>query len=127
MGWPFLLTVSALLPILVSTIRARGPITFVEFMELALYHPAHGYYSAAAQRSGRAGDFYTSVDVGPLFGEMIAVQLDEMWQLVRAAGANAFDLLEAAADRTAGRAAAPRARRAFRAGARERGPNARRA
>ncbi len=66
-------------------------------MELALYDPAHGYYSAAAQRSGRAGDFYTSVDVGPLFGETIAVQLDEMWPLVRAAGAAAFDLVEAAA------------------------------
>ncbi len=90
-------TVTPLLPLLLSLIRERGPITFAEFMELALYHPEHGYYAAAAQRSGRAGDFYTSVDVGPLFGEMIAVQLDEMWQLVRDAGATAFDLVEAAA------------------------------
>jgi SAM-dependent MidA family methyltransferase len=47
-------------------------------MELALYHPEIGYYARAAQRSGRAGDFVTSVDVGPLFGELLEVQLAEM-------------------------------------------------
>ncbi len=86
-----------LLPILISTIRERGPLTFAEFMELALYHPEHGYYATAARRSGRGGDFYTSADVGPLFGELLAVQLDEMWQIVRDAGARRFDLVEAGA------------------------------
>lgn len=66
-------------------------------MELALYHPRHGYYAAEAQRSGRGGDFFTSVDVGPLFGEMIAAQLDEMWRLLRDAGAERFDVVEAGA------------------------------
>ena len=47
-------------------------------MDLALYHPEFGYYARAAQRSGRAGDFFTSVDVGPLFGELLAVQIAEM-------------------------------------------------
>ena len=47
-------------------------------MELALYDPAIGYYARAAQRSGRAGDFFTSVDVGPLFGELLATQIAEM-------------------------------------------------
>ena len=49
-----------------SRIRERGPITVAEFMEIALYHPEHGYYATAPQRSGRDGDFFTSVDVGPL-------------------------------------------------------------
>jgi SAM-dependent MidA family methyltransferase len=89
--------VSALLPVIVSRIRERGPITIAEFMELALYHPEYGYYASASQRSGRGGDFYTSVDAGALFGETIAAQLDEMWQLVRAAGATHFDLVEAGA------------------------------
>lgn len=89
--------VSPLLPILISTISQRGPLTFAEFMELSLYHPQHGYYASAAQRSGRAGDFFTSVDVGALFGEIIAVQLAEMWRLLRDAGATAFDLVEAGA------------------------------
>jgi SAM-dependent MidA family methyltransferase len=47
-------------------------------MELALYHSEIGYYARAAQRSGRAGDFVTSVDVGPVFGELLEVQLAEM-------------------------------------------------
>lgn len=80
--------------IIVRRIRERGPITVAEFMEIALYDPAHGYYAGAAQRSGRAGDFFTSVDVGPLFGELIAVQLEEMWRLL---GCGAFDLVEAGA------------------------------
>ena len=48
-------------------VRERGPLTVAAFMDLALYHPQYGYYARAAQRSGRAGDFFTSVDVGPLF------------------------------------------------------------
>src|SRR5260370_26974786 len=46
-------------------------------MDLALYD-AEGYYARAAQRSGRAGDFFTSVDVGPVFGELLEIQLAEM-------------------------------------------------
>ncbi len=53
-------------------------------MELALYHPVFGYYARAAQRSGRAGDFFTSVDVGPVFGELIAIQIAEMATILQA-------------------------------------------
>lgn len=66
-------------------------------MELTLYHEEHGYYATAPQRSGKHGDFFTSVDVGPLFGELIAVQLAEMWRVLKAAGAEHFDLVEAGA------------------------------
>src|SRR3954452_10251087 len=54
-------------------------------MDLALYDPQAGYYARAARRSGRAGDFFTSVDVGPLFGELLEVQLFEMSALLRSA------------------------------------------
>ena len=54
--------------VLLERIRSHGPITVAEFMEIALYHPEHGYYASAQKRSGKAGDFFTSVDVGPLFG-----------------------------------------------------------
>lgn len=47
-------------------------------MEAALYDPVLGYYARAARRSGRAGDFFTSVDLGPLFGKLLAVQVAEM-------------------------------------------------
>lgn len=82
------------LDLILQRIRERGPLTVAEFMEIALYDPADGYYARAAQRSGRGGDFFTSVDVSPLFGELIAVQLEEMWRLL---GGGAFDLVEAGA------------------------------
>ena len=52
--------------------------TVAAFMDLALYDPRFGYYARASRRSGRAGDFFTSVDVGPLFGELLELQLAEM-------------------------------------------------
>jgi SAM-dependent MidA family methyltransferase len=52
-------------------------------MELALYDPRFGYYARAARRSGRAGDFFTSVDVGPLFGELLEVQIAQMFDILR--------------------------------------------
>ena len=85
---------SPLLEIIAGRIRAHGPLTVAEYVELALYHPRHGYYASAPQRSGRAGDFYTSVDLGPLFGELLAVQVAEMQEH---AGPPPFDLVEAAA------------------------------
>src|SRR5262245_49695126 len=70
--------------------------TVAAFMELTLYDPAFGYYARAPRRSGRAGDFFTSVDVGPLFGELLAVQIGEMAALLGGGTAD-FDLGEAAA------------------------------
>jgi SAM-dependent MidA family methyltransferase len=60
-------------------IARRGPIPFAEFMERALYDPAHGYYGSGWARLGRGGDFFTNVSVGPLFGHLLARQFVEMW------------------------------------------------
>jgi SAM-dependent MidA family methyltransferase len=87
----------SLLSLLISEIRARGPLTVAEYMDRALYHPQFGYYARAERRSGRDGDFYTSVDVGPLFGEILAAQLEEMWRVLRDDGAERFDLVEVGA------------------------------
>ena len=71
-------------PELVELIRAaihsRGPVTFAWFMEQALYHPEHGYYSSGRARIGRKGDYFTNVSVGPLFGRLMAGQFAEIWQ-----------------------------------------------
>jgi SAM-dependent MidA family methyltransferase len=66
-------------------------------MDLALYDSEFGYYARAAQRSGRAGDFFTSVDVGALFGELLAVQIAEMAGILHSESLvpNCFDLVEA--------------------------------
>jgi SAM-dependent MidA family methyltransferase len=88
--------------LLADLVRERGPLTVAAFMGLALYHPELGYYARAAQRSGRGGDFFTSVDVGPLFGELVEVQLAEMFELLRATASpnstpSSFDLVEVGA------------------------------
>jgi SAM-dependent MidA family methyltransferase len=54
--------------------RSGGRIPFARFMELALYHPEFGYYTSGRQRIGQAGDYFTSVSVGPLFGKLLAKQ-----------------------------------------------------
>ncbi len=56
--------------------------TFAWFMEQALYHPRHGYYSSARARIGREGDYFTNVSVGPLFGRLLGSQFAEMWELL---------------------------------------------
>ena len=63
-------------------IRRRGPMRFDRFMELALYHPEHGYYGSGRCRIGRRGDYFTNVSVGPLFGKVLAAQFAEMWNLL---------------------------------------------
>ena len=51
---------------------------FDEFMAAALYDTEHGYYAAGEARTGRRGDFFTSVSVGPVFGRLLAAQFAEM-------------------------------------------------
>ena len=79
--------------LLAERIRRFGPITFAEYMRECLYHPVYGYYSQPESR--RFADYYTSVDVHPIFGRLLARQFAEMWeQLGRPAE---FQLVEAAA------------------------------
>jgi len=55
-----------------SIIRDKGPITFAEFMDIALYQPELGYYSAERSNIGKEGDFYTSPHVHKAFGAVLA-------------------------------------------------------
>jgi SAM-dependent MidA family methyltransferase len=65
---------------LAGRIAARGPLTFAEYMEACLYDPTHGYYSRP--EATRFADYYTSVDVHPIFGRLLARQLAQMWDLL---------------------------------------------
>ena len=86
--------------LLAGRIRRFGPLTFADYMRECLYHPVHGYYSKA--ESKRFADYYTSVDVHPIFARLLARQFMEMWEsLGRPAE---FTLVEAGAG--AGRFAA---------------------
>jgi len=57
-----------------------GAIPFSRFMELALYAPGWGYYSAGASKFGESGDFVTSPELGPLFAATMAGALAPVFQ-----------------------------------------------
>lgn len=63
---------NALTDIIRAEIKQSGVISFARFMELALYCPDYGYYETENVTVGRHGDFFTSVSVGSLFGELLA-------------------------------------------------------
>jgi len=65
---------------LAARIAANGLITFAEYMESCLYHPEHGYYSS--EKRTRFADYFTSVDVHPIFGRLLARQLEQMWRIL---------------------------------------------
>jgi SAM-dependent MidA family methyltransferase len=93
--------VTSLERLIAERIGQSGPLTVAEYMELALYHPSLGYYATHAQRSGRSGDFYTSVDVGPLFGGCLAQYLARRYRQSlcqqNATSPRRFDLVDAGA------------------------------
>jgi SAM-dependent MidA family methyltransferase len=59
--------------------------TFARFMELALYCPFYGYYETQEDTIGRAGDFYTSVSIGNVFGQLLAWQFAQWLAAVETA------------------------------------------
>lgn len=57
----------------------RQAIPFIEFMQLALYDPAEGYYSSGLQKLGKHGDFITAPELTPLFGKTLANQFQQVF------------------------------------------------
>lgn len=58
--------------VLAARIRARGPISYAEWMGVALYEPGLGYYRRGRPTVGPEGDFLTSPEVHPIFGAALA-------------------------------------------------------
>lgn len=59
-----------------------GRISFEQFMDMALYYPDHGYYVSMPRIPGRRGDFFTNVSVGALYGELMARQMAQIWEIM---------------------------------------------
>lgn len=68
--------------IIQSKIESGGPVSFHDFMEMALYYPSLGYYNSDRNKIGNEGDYYTSPVLSSLFGELIGKQIEEMWTLL---------------------------------------------
>ena len=67
-----------------ADIRAAGGwIPFARYMELALYAPGLGYYSAGARKLGAEGDFFTAPEITPLFGHTLARQAAQVLAATR--------------------------------------------
>jgi len=65
--------------IIIDRIKNEGPISFQDFMEIALYYPKLGYYNSNQNKIGSDGDFYTNSCLSASFGAMIGRQIEEMW------------------------------------------------
>lgn len=77
--------------VIIGKIQQEGPLSFHDFMEMALYYPGQGYYTSRREKLGESGDFYTSPYLTSLFGEMLAGQLEEMWERL---GGGPFTIVE---------------------------------
>lgn len=80
-----------LVKVISEEIRKRGPISFRDFMEMALYHPEFGYYTSSVERIGKEGDYYTSPHLTSLFGRLVGKQISEMGRLL---GGGELDIVE---------------------------------
>jgi SAM-dependent MidA family methyltransferase len=61
-------------------IRRAGPIGFRRFMDVALYHPEHGYYRRPRDPFGAQGDFFTAEQIQPVFGILMAARIRQLYR-----------------------------------------------
>lgn len=69
-----------LINIIKQKIQQEGAISFKDFMEMALYYPNLGYYTSEKEKIGGLGDFYTSSELDPAFGNLLAKQFNEIYK-----------------------------------------------
>ncbi len=76
-----------------TEIASEGFIPFSRFMEMALYEPGLGYYSAGLHKFGEHGDFVTAPELGSLFAGCLARQAEQVAAQFQSAGED-YDILE---------------------------------
>src|SRR5947207_7562364 len=76
------MTSTSLQQLIIERIHKEGPLTFAEYMRMALYEPPYGYYVSGSARMGWEGDYYTSTDVSTFFAHCLARHLYQWWQKI---------------------------------------------
>jgi SAM-dependent MidA family methyltransferase len=69
MGWAIEHTMASWLAEIAKS--EGGRLRFDRFMELALFHPVHGYYTRRIRGIGKSGDFSTSTTLSPALGKAV--------------------------------------------------------
>jgi len=64
--------------------QQRGWVSFAEFMHRALYEPGLGYYVSGSRKLGAEGDFVTAPELSPSFGECLALQCQQIFDVIEA-------------------------------------------
>src|SRR5659263_611257 len=77
--------------LIIQKIKQQGPISFHDFMEMALYYPGLGYYTCEKEKIGKTGDYYTSSNLTWAFGELLGRQIEEIWHIL---GEKQFTVVE---------------------------------
>jgi len=75
-----------------AEIAVNGPMEFARFMELALYAPGLGYYSAGRTKFGADGDFVTAPELGNVFARCVARACAPVIEAIGAGDAIVFEL-----------------------------------
>lgn len=80
-----------------TKIEHGGPIPFSDYMEMALYQPGLGYYSAGLKKFGEGGDFVTAPQLGNVFARCMARQIEQIAEGICTSQADVYELVEAGA------------------------------
>jgi SAM-dependent MidA family methyltransferase len=91
------MTTTTLQHLIIERIQHEGPLTFADYMRMALYEPDYGYYVTDPAKMGWEGDYYTSTDVSTLFAHCMGQQLIQMWEQLERP--SPFTILEQGAGR----------------------------
>jgi SAM-dependent MidA family methyltransferase len=77
-------SLSPLHQLIMQRMQREGPLTFAEYMRMALYEPGLGYYvSGSAKMGWEKGDYFTSTDVAAFFAHCLARQLYQFWEKLK--------------------------------------------
>lgn len=83
---------------IIGRIQDEGPLTFAQYMDMALYESELGYYvSGPAKMGWDKGDYFTSTDVAELFAHCLGRQLYQFWEKLKRP--TSFTVLEQGAGR----------------------------